>query len=214
MKDLKRNVLVILLFLLGLYLLQEPQGPSVSSKSVPQGQTQMSSQKMGWSAAEKSIDNHLKAGRFAEELKKDTAHVENQLQAPVPSAQSLDPIVYSDEKEPIPIVLQGEDPGERMYKENNPGDASQRYNSLTPEQRIHKKINRDEFARDYQKVQEDAFMKQYIENARRAGYELKLNAKGEVVDYREIGAPEPLRFPQSVQEPTQPSQDAKTSSGR
>ena len=217
MKDFKKNVIIILLLLLGLYLLRGPQGPSVTSRGHTNGQTQMSSQRMGWSAAEKSIDAHLKSGRLAEELKKDTVEVENELQVPVPNAQSLDPIVYTNEKEPIPMIIEGENPGERMYKENNPQDVAQRYNGLTPEQRINKKINRDEFARDYQKQQEEAFMQQYIENARRAGYELKLNAKGEVVDYREIGSSDPLRFPQSVEMPKPApgaSQDAKSPSGR
>lgn len=148
--------------------------------------------------ADKSIDRHLKSGRFAEELNKEKASVENDLTLLRPSADQIDPIVLSKDKEPLPLTVEGENPGERMYKENNPSDLTQRYNALTPEQRVNKKINRDQFAQDYQRSQEEAFLKQYIENARRAGYELKLNSKGEIVDYTEIGTSDPLRFPQSV----------------
>ena len=193
MKDTRRALVVLILAVLGLYFLLEP-------KAVVRHESQvMSSQKASAVAnPEKLIDRHLKTGRFAEELKKESIQVENELLAPAPDR--IDPEVYSAEKAPLPIELKGENPYERLYKEHNSSDLSQRYNSLTPEQRINKKIVRDQFAVEYQKMQEEAFMQEYIENARRAGYEVQLNSNGEIVNFREVGSSEPLRFPQSVKE--------------
>lgn len=202
----KANALIAVLVILGLFLIWGPQPDSVSDSN-----RSPAARRRSLSDIDRKIEEQMKKGRFSEELLRERMALENAEQAPRPNGQ-IDPSAYSQEKEPLPIVLKGDNPGERMLKEQAEPDLQQRYNSLTPDQRITKKINRDEYAREYEKLQEEAFVQQYIQNARRQGYDIKLNSKGEIVSSEYIGVVEPQGFPSETSRTPQ-SEDGEKSDG-
>lgn len=202
----KANALIAVLVILGLFLIWGPQPDSVSNAS-----RSPSARRRSISDIDRKIEEQMKKGRFSEELLRERMALENTEQAPRPNGQ-IDPSAYSSEKEPVPIVFKGDNPGERMLKEQAEPDLQQRYNSLTPDQRITKKINRDEYAREYEKLQEEAFVQQYIQNARKQGYDIKLNSKGEIVSSEYIGVVEPQGFPSETSRTPQ-SENALKSEG-
>lgn len=203
-----RDIAIIaVLVILGLFLLRTPQPDSISQNSVsPVGK------KKAMSDIDRRIEEQMKSGRFSEELLRERMALDNELSAPRPNGD-IDPSAYSKEKAPIAIILKGDNPGERMLKEQAESDLPQRYNSQTPDQRISKKINRDEYAREYEKAQEEAFIQQYIENARRAGYDIRLNAKGEIVSSQYIGVAEPQSFPSASERLPQSVPDSGNAGG-
>ncbi len=202
----KANALIAVLVILGLFLIWGPQPNSVSSAS-----KSTTAPRRSISDIDRKIEEQMKKGRFSEELLRERMALENLQQAPRPNGD-IDDSAYTHEKEPIPIVLKGDNPGERMLKEQAEPDLQQRYNSLTPDQRITKKINRDEYAREYEKLQQEAFVQQYIQNARQHGYDVRLNANGEIVSSDFIGVAEPQGFP-SESSRTPQSEDAQKSDG-
>lgn len=193
-KDAK-FILFLVLVVCGLYLLR------AEKQAAEKRQTDMSStsgavgKNPGWDKIEKSIDYHMKTGRGLEEMRRDLTAIENELRAP--PINEVDPTAF-DPEGPIPLKLKGQGDAARIYKELQKERA--RRPSLTPEQQITSKINRDLWEREYQQAYEQEYLKAYIENARKAGYRVKLNEKGEIVNVVEIDTEEPLRFPQSVDE--------------
>lgn len=202
-------ILIILLALCGLYLLL-PEGKTHQPESA-----EYSSQRVGtavpqhtpnWNKIEKTIDMHMKLGRHSEELRRQLTAVENAMQAPQIDPAKIDPLVY-ESNEPLPLDSEIESDAARVYRQTIERKRESR--SLTPDERISSKISRDQWEREYREAYEREYIKAYLENARKAGYDIRLNEKGEIIDVIKIGQSEPMRFPQAVDN----SGEKATSSG-
>jgi hypothetical protein len=187
--------IVLLLVLGGLYLLRparvaKPRGPAPAvAGTVAQSPTL---QKI-----EKTIDENMKIGRSTQELRRDLTAIENS-QAPLVDMSKLDPSTF-DPAAPLPLKLNAEDAAGRAFQLEVENRNKAR-GALSPEQRINNKINRDQWEREYREAYEREYLRAYVENARKAGYDVKLNSEGDIVEVTTIGTEEPVRFPQSVDE--------------
>jgi hypothetical protein len=70
--------------------------------------------------------------------------------------------------------------------------------SQTPDQRISTKLERDAWARDYSNRLNEEYRRQFIENAKRNGVNVRLNKNGDVTAISEAPIEQPIRIPQSV----------------
>jgi hypothetical protein len=188
-------ILILLLLLSGVYLLR-PEASKNSGKADSasvRGSPAKNSETL--QKIEKSIDQHMKLGRRSEELRRDLTAIENKINAPPIDPSKIDPIVFNP-NEPIALKLNAESAAIKAYKESV--ERKRGREALTPEQRIINKLNRDEWERNYREEYEKEYIRAYIENARKAGYDVKLNSKGEIIEVVDIGTDQPIRFPQSV----------------
>lgn len=95
------------------------------------------------------------------------------------------------------IDLVPEDRAAAVYQAEHA--TNQRYDTSELEsERINRTLANRQYVTEYDRMLNSAYTNQFIENAARDGFDIKLNAQGEVVKVQRIQQPQPLRFPQSV----------------
>lgn len=103
----------------------------------------------------------------------------------------------SDEEMPLPFSLDQENPAKKVLSDTD-GRTERTKRPLTPDQRISKKIETEVWLRNEERRREREYIRQFIENAREQGYEIRLNENLDVVGIGDAGDPQPIRIPQSV----------------
>lgn len=188
MKQNDLNLFIVGLFVLaGGYLLwPASESADLSSQSVSKN-------------IKGTINQHLKTGRLSSDLRRELTAIENKVKAPSIDLRQIDPRAYVTD-EPLPLRLNSENAAAKAYRESRLPDSGRDYHAMTPDQRITRKINRDEWEREYRELASEEELRRYLERARAAGFDVRLNKKGEIVEVTEIETNEPLRFPQSVDE--------------
>ena len=82
--------------------------------------------------------------------------------------------------------LSDDNQAEHIY-EDLKGGAERRYDTpLTPKERINSALEMRRWMKDYEEHQIQEYIREYVENAREQGYEVKINDKLEVVEIRRI----------------------------
>jgi hypothetical protein len=192
-------IIIALLLAAGIFLLmpEKRNSPGDASHASVKQQAAEMAPILDPRAIEKQIDIQMKIGRQSEELRRDLMALENKIQDPQIDPSQIDMPAYN-ESQPIPLQLNSEGDAARVYRETIENKRDDR--ALTPDQRLTNKINRDEWERDYREAYEREYVRQYVENARKAGYSITLNEKGEIIQVIEIGKNEAVRFPQAVEQ--------------
>ena len=140
---------------------------------------------------DKKIDHHLRRGDNLSKLKTLKQEVENEDSTTrlEPEAGHLTVPEYS-----YGIDLKTQKTGDAVY-----GDLSDPESySNSAEDDVHRRIERQRWEEQYDKVQERAFIKSFLKNAADSGYEVQLNKNLDVVDMRpRTDIKQPIRIPQS-----------------
>jgi hypothetical protein len=90
--------------------------------------------------------------------------------------------------------------GMELAEENREKEIVQNLNSKqrkfpSPDDRINTKIERDKFLRQYEEQYKQAYVAQFLKNARERGLDVRLNENLEVIDVRPLDDKLPLQFP-------------------
>ena len=145
----------------------------------------------------KTINRSLQEVNKKRELESLRVQIENQMTAHGLEASSLS----SQEKEQAlsgsttsPIDLVGEDRAKGAYIAANPNPN--RYDIQTlPSERIDQTLELRKFVGEYDRRLDQAYMRAFLENARRDGLDVEVNEVGEVIKVRRISRPQPMLFP-------------------
>lgn len=138
------------------------------------------------------VEQNLKEAHLKEATRVHMTEIENDIAAPV-VPYGTTPIM--DDGQPHPLVFDQENPGRRVLEDVEPRRPRR---SLTPDQRITSKIERESWSRDYNKKYEQEYVRQFLENARRKGVEIRLNENLDVTGIETFPVEEPIRVPQSL----------------
>ncbi|MCB0351166.1 MAG: hypothetical protein KDD38_08280, partial [Bdellovibrionales bacterium] len=192
-------ILAIFIFIGGLFLEGE-RGANEQSSVMPTaemhelGSTQAHNKKMQQRKILKRLDYDLKDSAIRDELKRFATEAENEASSSVDENAALE---NSSHLENInPLVFDQENAGQRVLRDTEDARVG-RGRPLTPEQRIAAKIERDLWSQDYETRQRAEFVKQFLENARKNGVDIRLNDNLDVTGIDRFEVEAPIRFPQS-----------------
>lgn len=139
-----------------------------------------------------NINTYLKDTAIREEVQKRNA-LEEYSQPEPAEEMSID----SRDEKVNPLIFDQEDPGHQVLRDL---EAKKRRDGrpVTPDQRISSKLERDAWTREYEQRQKDEYVRQFLENARKQGVDVRLNKDLDVTGLQVRPTEEPIRVPQSV----------------
>lgn len=187
----------LLLLVLGLFLFVGTlfvEGERDSRDAASRAADVFSGEKMGQRAVSQKINRDLKEAVLKDEIQQGTVSVENQAAPPINTA---DPSLYEETSSINPLLFDQENPGQKILKETDkahrPSGAT-----LTPDQRISSKLARDEWIKDYERRQKEEYVRQFLQNAKNHGINVRLNKNLDVTGLDVSPSDEPIRVPQSA----------------
>jgi hypothetical protein len=138
------------------------------------------------------IDQALHESQLKAEIAQDAATAENET---APEVGTSD---MADTSGTNPLLFDQENPGARVLKETEKRARSQGVPSA--DQRIAKKLERDQWLREYEQRRDAEYVRQFLENAKKSGVQVQLNENLEVTGLQRFEVEKPIRVPQSVKE--------------
>jgi hypothetical protein len=139
-----------------------------------------------------NINTYLKDTAIREEVQKRNA-IEEYSQPESAEEMSID----SRDEKVNPLLFDQEDPGQQVLRDLEVKRRRQG-RPTTPDQRISSKLERDAWVREYEKRQKDEYVRQFLENAKKQGVDVRLNKDLDVTGLRIRPEEEAIRVPQSV----------------
>ncbi len=140
------------------------------------------------------IDRHLKAVDLEERLHRAAAEQANE--AFSEQSSRLAP-AESMQYHPQPLRIKQERREGAIAQKQREDALPSDYRVQTMDQQIYRGMALDQWLQDYDEKYREEYVKAFIENARRAGYAVKVNKRLEVTDVRPI-PDDALRLPNSV----------------
>lgn len=191
--DNKALFLILLLLLLGIFLIIRKQGVKDQASVLPNSQPAK-----GETAIVQEINRDLKDASLKSEMR--VQEIENG-NSQMPSVDPTLPMTTDlpqgqSESDVIPLEFEQENSGEQVMKDTELGRKKAR-RPMTPEQRISAKLDRDAWVRDQQKREQDTVVRQFLENARAGGVNVRLNENLDVTGVAPMEQPKPIRVPKS-----------------
>lgn len=179
-------VFALLLFFSGMFLSQQP---IIKGKASLASKNRNSEAKK---ALERIIEENLKKADAEQSIHRERVLIENNITSSTAEEEKSTSDDYN------PLTLDQEESTNKVMQDIQGDRTTPNARSLTPDQRVNKKLERDEFVRDYDERLQEEYTRQFLENASESGYEVQLNEDLEVIGIRRNKRPA-LRIPQSEQ---------------
>lgn len=93
-----------------------------------------------------------------------------------------------------PLSFEQENSGQQVLKDIE--YESRRSRNLTPEQRINSKLEREAWIRDHENRERELVVKQFLENARERGVDIRLNKNLDIIGVAPVQGDKPILFKQ------------------
>lgn len=186
--DVKSLILIFLLLLLTFFMLVARKGARDQASFMP-------------NQLVKKIDQSLKDTNIKNEINQLEVDNENEIGSPLDVDGSWSPAQNSNLVGPEnlnPLSFEQENPGQQVLKDIQYDSNRQRH--LTPEQRVNSKLEREMWVRDYENSEREVVVKQFIENAKKEGVQIKLNKNLDVTGVTPVQNEEPILFRESTTE--------------
>jgi hypothetical protein len=140
------------------------------------------------------LDNYMKDSQIREEINEQSTEVQNRA---APRVGDPDPSSYDGTDSVNSLSFDQDNTSQRVLRDTE-GKKSHSGRPLTPDQRISAKLERDNWVKQHEKRQNEEFVRQFIENARQQGVDVRLNKNLDVTGLGSAPTDEPIRVPQSV----------------
>jgi hypothetical protein len=140
------------------------------------------------------INSHLKDGARKTEILKEKMELEN---AEAMDLNSTQPMLTAEERRVYRLRLDQENMNKKLAEEFESKNNKNR-RPLTPDERLAQKLERDQYIQDYNKKYEDEYVRQFIENARNKGVNIRLDDDLNVTGMNTFEVEKPIRVPQSI----------------
>lgn len=97
-----------------------------------------------------------------------------------------------------PMRISPEEQEKAIAQEQAEKDLPMDYRVQSLDQKIYRGLALEQYVKDYDEKYREEYVRAFLENARKAGYIIRLNKKLEIVDIQPANDDRPLRIPQSV----------------
>lgn len=142
------------------------------------------------------INQELKASQIKSEINQLESADGNANGPPIDASLDWAPTLNNSPNQPEntnPLSFEQENFGQQVLKDTEyKADNSK---NLTPEQRVNSKLERERWVRDYENREREVVVKQFIENAKSSGLDVRLNKNLEVTEVTPLQKEEPILFP-------------------
>lgn len=142
----------------------------------------------------KRLDYDLKDSSTKADLNRDMTIIEHQSAAKLDESSALESNLQLNNVNPL--SLDQESVGKNVLNDTE-GRADPSVKVQTPEQRISSKIARDQWSQEHDQRYREEYIKQFLENAKRSGVDIRLNDNLDVTGIDRFEMEKPIRIPQS-----------------
>lgn len=141
------------------------------------------------------INSKLKETAVKEEILKQTVDSESAIAPSTEDGQ--DPEVSGVEDGVYPLSLDQENAGQKVLQDTERKRRTVN-RPLTPDQRISSKLEKEAWLREDEKLRQEEYIKQFLQNAKKQGVNIKLNKNLDVMGIDTVPVERPIRIPQST----------------